>query len=303
VHEFELREQQDEDAIAATYDERYHDFPLTEYWDDDFFSFVQQAFTPGDRVLDLGCGPASLWDNWRQLDNPDRLVGVDLSAGMIDQARRRFPEGEFLQARLHDLPFGAGSFDLVIASSVLHHVPDEHMAAALQEVARVLDEHGRVVGREPSADHLFGKTPPWTSAAVMNFRHLVFRLTHSREEPEPVELGEHHRILEPANFLAVFPPNLRPTKLEHRFAFSSYVLRVRSERVAAIARRLDHLAQDRPGAMFYFVADKNYATAADVAQCVEQARTEAANGVSDIEFLAYLQAAAQYLEQTYSSHE
>ena len=68
---------------------------------------------------------------------------------MIALARAKYPAGEFHVARAHDLPFEAGSFDVVIASSVLHHIPDSHLDDAFREINRVLDEHGRLVGRDP----------------------------------------------------------------------------------------------------------------------------------------------------------
>src|SRR5690348_3196283 len=140
MYDFELRERADEDIAAPNYHALYHGSPIAEYWDDDFLSFVEGSYSEGDRVLDLGCGPGSLWSRWSQLAAPGRLVGVDISPGMIDEAHKRHPEGEFRVARAHELPFPDGSFDLVIASAVLHHIPTDHLHGAFAEIERVLDE-------------------------------------------------------------------------------------------------------------------------------------------------------------------
>jgi ubiquinone/menaquinone biosynthesis C-methylase UbiE len=297
MFDFESREREDQDNAAAEYDALYHDFPVAEYWDEDFTEFVGAFWVKGDRVLDLGCGPASLHERWSKLPEPARLVGVDISPAMVNKARSRFPDSEFVVARAHELPFADGSFDLVIASSVLHHIPDDHLESALQEIARVLDEHGRLVGREP-VQTSWGREPGWFSGALMTFRHLVFRLTRSREYPEP-ELGEHHHVFEELVLTSALSTEFHVSCAERRLPFSPLVLRATDTRVAALAQQLDRQLADRPGEMLYFAAERNYATAADVSRAVAAARTELA-AISDVEFLALLEAAAAELERIFS---
>lgn len=295
MHEFELRERRDEDRAAPSYHRLYHGFPITRYWDEDFLRFVGGAVEEGDRVLDLGCGPGSLWDQWQMLPPLERLVGVDLSPQMINEAKRLHPEGDFQVARAHELPFADGSFDLVIASAVLHHIPEEHLPSAFAEIERVLDEHGRLVGREPNS-RPFGQDGGWFSGSIMAFRHLVFRVTRSREYPEP-ELGEHHGAIDAERFIELLRERLHVSRLEQRYPFSPYVLRVRSEAVAAFARTLDEKLRDRVGAMYYYQADRNYTDADAVNRIVSQARDE--RGISDAEFLAYLDRAGFEIERIF----
>jgi len=295
MYDFELRERADEDAAAPNYHNLYHNFPIARYWDDDFLSFVRDSFAEGDRVLDLGCGPASLWEHWSQLPAPARVVGVDISPGMIEQARASHPEGEFHVARAHALPFPDGSFDLVVASAVRQHIPGEHLPGALAEITRVLDEHGRLVGREPN-ETMFGQEPGWFSGSIMTFRHFVFRLTRSREFPEP-PLGAHHGATPRDEFVELLGNHLHLTRLEDRYPFSPFVLRVRSEAVATLARTLDAKLSGRRGAMYYFAADRNFADIDDVRRIIEYARTE--RGIRDGEFLAYLEQAAAEIERLY----
>lgn len=296
LYSFEERERADEDLASAEYDRLYHGFPIFEYWDSDFVDFVSAEWSEGDRVLDLGCGPGSLWPSWQTLPAPGRLVGVDISAGMIEQAQRKHPRGEFLVGRAHELPFEGGSFDLVVASAVLHHIPDEHLPAALAEIARVLDEHGRLVGREPKEGGI-AHTPGWLSGAVMNFRHLAYRVSHSREYPEPA-LGEHHHVFDDEEFRSLLDAAFTCVGLEQRFPFSSYLSRVRHPKLAAIATFFDRMLQGRAGTMFYYSAHKNYVTADDVAYAARSARRDMeGRSLTDEEFLAYLEAAAREIEK------
>jgi ubiquinone/menaquinone biosynthesis C-methylase UbiE len=105
-----------------------------------------QGVTQG-ACLDLGTGPGFIALAIAH-KNPDlRMVGVDLAAGMVEQARKRAVQlgvagqGLWPQADGHRLPFADGSFDLVISSFALHHWEDG--ARVLGEIARVLAPGGR----------------------------------------------------------------------------------------------------------------------------------------------------------------
>jgi ubiquinone/menaquinone biosynthesis C-methylase UbiE len=290
MYEFEVREREDEDAAAAGYERLYHGFPIARYWDDDFLAFLRPLVAEGDRVLDLGCGPGSMWPLWRRLPKLERLAGVDISPRMIEEAKAAHPDGEFTVGRAHELPYETGSFDVVIASSVLHHIPDEHLGEAFKEIVRVLDEHGRIVGREPTTSD-FAAAPGWFSGSIMLFRHLVFRLTRSREHPEPT-LGDHHHVFDKESFCAALNAHATVTQVEDRFPISSLLMRVRDIRVAEVLRRLDTRLADRGGSMFYFVAERNFARPDDVIKAIEQARRDELPPLTDAELLAYLEVAA-----------
>ncbi len=101
-------------------------------------------------ILDFGCGAGDLSALLTQQDC--RVTGTDISAAMLDVARRRSP-GTFVQ--LHStspiLPFATGSFDGCIASSVLEYVPQPQ--ATLAEIARVLKPGGHFVMTVPDPEH------------------------------------------------------------------------------------------------------------------------------------------------------
>ena len=112
----------------------------------------------GRRVLDAGCGSGPLFAALR--DRGAIVTGVDLSAGLLAQARRRLgPDADLRLADLTDpLPFSDDSFDDVIASLVLHYFED--WGPTLAEMHRVLRPDGRLIASvAPSHRRLLLRTP------------------------------------------------------------------------------------------------------------------------------------------------
>ena len=109
-------------------------------------------FVPaGGRVLDLGCGTG---DMTRHLSRAGfEVTGCDVSASML--ARAAAPGSAVKWVRLSAdwqvLPFAAGVFDAVIASSVLEYV--RAPALVLAECARVLGPDGVLMATVPDVRH------------------------------------------------------------------------------------------------------------------------------------------------------
>ncbi len=89
---------------------------------------------PGQTLLDVGSGPGQYHDKLRGL----RVIALDTSAGML--AKVKVPA---VLADAQRLPFGAQSFDRVMANHVIYHLPD--MTLAMRELRRVARPGGRVV--------------------------------------------------------------------------------------------------------------------------------------------------------------
>jgi ubiquinone/menaquinone biosynthesis C-methylase UbiE len=105
------------------------------------------AATPGQRILDVGCGPGFYAAELLEQVGPDgAVVGIDSSAQMLAIAERRcagFDNVAFHEADATALPVGDREFDAALTVQVLEYVPEP--AAALAEIHRALRPGGRVV--------------------------------------------------------------------------------------------------------------------------------------------------------------
>lgn len=98
---------------------------------------------PGERIFDLGCGPGDILAYLPAVE----YVGLDCSPEYIQAAQARFGDrGRFVLMRIRDASLDSpGSYDLVLATGVLHHL-DEEEALALFRLARLaLKPEGRLV--------------------------------------------------------------------------------------------------------------------------------------------------------------
>jgi len=105
---------------------------------------------PGQRVLDIGCGTGTQAIAALQRVRPGgTVVGVDISARMLDAARRKAARRgldiAFHRADAAALPFGDGAFDVVTITTVLHMVPESRRKECLREARRVLVPGGRLL--------------------------------------------------------------------------------------------------------------------------------------------------------------
>ena len=90
----------------------------------------QLALEPGDTVLDLGCGPGVNFEMLREAVGPEgQIIGVDLSAGMLDQAQERVDDHGWENVELvradATLPVvGDEQLDGVVATTAVSATPD-----------------------------------------------------------------------------------------------------------------------------------------------------------------------------------
>jgi ubiquinone/menaquinone biosynthesis C-methylase UbiE len=104
------------------------------------------AVQPGERILDVGCGPGFYCLELLEDVGEGAVLGVDSSPAMLALARGRCEGREEVAFRESDattLPVGDGEFDGALCVQVLEYVADA--TAALSEMYRALRPGGRVV--------------------------------------------------------------------------------------------------------------------------------------------------------------
>ncbi len=105
---------------------------------------------PGDRVLEVGCGTGDVALAAKaQAGAAGEVCGIDPSPEMIAVARAKAERAavtlDFRLGRIEALPFADASFDVVLSSLMMHHLPDDLKREGLANIARVLKPGGRLL--------------------------------------------------------------------------------------------------------------------------------------------------------------
>lgn len=178
-----------EQRYAEIYDKKYHDaeaYRLMDKWVVEWMASHIDSSGPV-KILDLGCGPGSMTSLLRSIKDAE-IHGVDLSPAFIGIARARHPAEVFQLGDVEAIPYESQTFDAVLCSGVLHHLPD--LSGALPEIRRVLKPNGILFAREPNRDN-FASRYPVTSFAHLVLKHLLHISHRSVGIVEP-EAHEFH---------------------------------------------------------------------------------------------------------------
>jgi len=121
------------------------------------------AVSPGQRALDVGCGPGALTSELARRLGPEAVSAVDPSEPFVAAAQERHPGVSVQRAAAEDLPFEDETFDVTLAQLVVHFMADP--IAGLREMARVTRIGGVVAASV--WDHFGGRGPlsPYWDAA------------------------------------------------------------------------------------------------------------------------------------------
>lgn len=93
-------------------------------------------------VVDVGCGTGVLTERIVRDVHPARIVGCDAATGMLDQARERDVEVEWILCPAESLPLDDASVDAVVSTEAFHFFDRPR---ALREFRRVLRPGGSLI--------------------------------------------------------------------------------------------------------------------------------------------------------------
>ncbi len=104
------------------------------------------AIGGGHRVLDVGCGTATLTLFIKEMHPEAEVVGLDPDVKALEKARQKAAAGNlpirFDVGFATALPYEEASMDRVLSALVFHHLSHEQKAATLREIRRVLKPNG-----------------------------------------------------------------------------------------------------------------------------------------------------------------
>jgi len=108
------------------------------------FNVFRDFIREGDKILDVGCGNGRLLELLK--DKKINYTGVDVSEKLIEVAKKRYPQNNFLVADNLNLPFSDNNFDKVFSIAVLHTIPSQDLRKkATSELKRVLKTGGFLI--------------------------------------------------------------------------------------------------------------------------------------------------------------
>ncbi len=150
---------------------------------------------PGDRILDMGCGPADILEVL-----PDvHYTGIDLSPEYIGHARLRFgSRGTFVCQSIAEAAVDSpGSYDIVMANGLLHHLDDADALRVFEMARHALKPTGRFVtldGCWVGGQSLFARLLLKVDRGEFIRTEDAYLAIASRVFPR-IEARIHHRLL------------------------------------------------------------------------------------------------------------
>ncbi|GBD31579.1 Demethylmenaquinone methyltransferase [bacterium HR33] len=130
------------DRVAPAYDRftRWFSYGMDGAWKRELAAALASRIPSGATVIDLACGTGDLGRALRSVRADVRILGTDLSAGMLHHARRRDSSAVLAVADMTSLPLPDGAADAVLAGYAFRNAPDPRVA--VRESARILKAGG-----------------------------------------------------------------------------------------------------------------------------------------------------------------
>ena len=112
----------------------------------EFYPFTASLLpiTARVEVLDLGCGTGLELEYYFKGNPTARVTGIDLSAGMLEALKSKFPDYRLTlrQGSYFDLPLGENAFDAAVSVESLHHFTKDEKLSLYQKLQKALRKNG-----------------------------------------------------------------------------------------------------------------------------------------------------------------
>lgn len=155
-----------------------------------FASFLKPGSITTKLIVDVGCGTGRHWALLQSM-RPERLIGYDISMGMLDKLKAKFPTAEVYQSTDHRLSeIANNSCDLLVSTLALAHMP--HYKLVLKEWARVLKADGELILTDfhPEALEKGGERTFNHEGQLISVRNYTHSLKEIRSVLRQLELQE-----------------------------------------------------------------------------------------------------------------
>lgn len=159
------------DELAATYAERIFGELAGKPLDRHLLNRFAEGVRGRGLVADVGCGPGHVA---RYLhDRGVRMLGIDLSPGMVECARRLSPEIEFRVGDMRALELPDSALAGLVALYSLIHVDEREMLPTLRELRRVLAPGGLLLVAFHVGEETVHRDELWGHTVSLDFRFLM----------------------------------------------------------------------------------------------------------------------------------
>lgn len=159
------------DSIRTTYNKVAVPFVASRIRDWSEFELVLSHIRTTDKVLDAGCAHGRLVPTLLAHGvKKENYTGIDISENLIAKARETFSDMQFDIGDVCTLPYESNTFDVVISSAVLHHIPSHKLRIQMiQELLRVTKPGGKIMLLVWNAFHFPHLWKPIFSSYIQSF--------------------------------------------------------------------------------------------------------------------------------------
>ena len=155
------------DRLAEEYARRISDELQLKPLDRELLDRFAEQIRGRGEVCDMGCGPGHVARYLRDAGVP--VFGLDLSPGMLEQARKQNPNIPFREGDMLSLDLGDGTLAGVAAFYAIVNIPRQSLSVVFREIQRVLRPDGLLLLAFHTGDEVLHEDELWGQKISMDF--------------------------------------------------------------------------------------------------------------------------------------